>query len=166
MWRSFLSKKRELKTLQDRVGQLEERIGHLTETVASARPLLDDSRHLEDLAERAGQLSAAADTALLGLRERATAAGVGLPRVRPAFGTLHRAEVTGYVSLYFNGGRTDKIKLLVGWDDPPTDCICEANTTNDLNAYAGGIVRQNEYWTVVSNHGGRSGFNCVFTPLF
>jgi hypothetical protein len=70
------------------------------------------------------------------------------------------------VSIYLTGGRTDKIKLLVGSDDPPTDCICEANTVNDLNAYAGGIVRQGEYWTVVSKHGDRSGFSCVFTPLF
>jgi hypothetical protein len=158
--------KRELASLQDRLEQLEERIGQLTATVAPARTLLDDSRHLEDLAERAGQLSAAADAALLGLRERTTAAGVALPRTRPAFGAVHRAEVTGYVSLYFTAGRTDKIKLLAGWNDPPTDCICEANTFNDLNSYAGGIVRQDEYWTVVSKHGGNSGFNCVFTPLF
>jgi hypothetical protein len=31
---------------------------------------------------------------------------------------------------------------------------------------AGGIVRQDEYWTVVSKHGERSGFSWVFTPQF
>jgi hypothetical protein len=103
---------------------------------------------------------------LLGLRERATAAGVGLPRVRLDFGAVHRAEVTGYVSLYFVGGRTNKMRLLVGWNDPPADCIGEVNTTNGEQTYAGGIVRQGEYWTVASNHGNRSGFECVFTPLF
>lgn len=29
-----------------------------------------------------------------------------------------------------------------------------------------GAHRKDEYWTVVSKHGGRSGFECVFTPLF
>lgn len=156
----------ELDALRERVEQLAERIGQLTETVAPARALLDDGRRLEDLAERAGRLSEAADTALRGLRDRATAAGVGLPRVRPALGVVHRAEVTGYVSVYFTGGRTDKIRLLAGWDDPPTECICEANNTNDLNSYAGGIVRRDEYWIVVSKHAQRSGYECVFTPLF
>jgi hypothetical protein len=156
----------ELKAMQERIEQLEERIRQLTATVAPARALLDDSRRLEDLTERAGQLSAAADKALLGLQERATSAGVGLPRSRPAMGVVHRAEVTGYVSLYFTGGRTTSVRLLAGWDDPPTECICEANNRNDLNSYAGGIVRKGEYWTVDSKLDGRSGFKCVFTPLF
>lgn len=87
-------------------------------------------------------------------------------RTRPALGVVHQAEVTGYVSIYFTGGRTDKIQLLAGWDDPPTECICEANNYNDLNSYAGGVVRQGEYWMVVSKKLEKSGFECVFTPLF
>ena len=158
--------KRELKNQQDRIEQLEKQVQLLADTVAPARKLLDDSRHLDDLAERARQLSATADAALQGVQQRAAASGVGRRRLHPAFGVVHRAEVTGYVSVYFTGGRTDVIELLVGSDDPPTDCICTANTTNDVNAYAGGIVRQGEYWSVVSKRGGRSGFSCVFTPLF
>lgn len=158
--------KSELKELQERVEQLAGRIGQLTEMVAPVQALLDDTRRLEDLAERAGRLSAEADQALLGLQKRATAAGVGLPRTRPAIGVVHRAEVTGYVSLYFVGGRTATVRLLVGWDDPPTECICEANTRNDLNSYAGGIVRKDEYWILDTKLGDRSGFECVFTPLF
>jgi hypothetical protein len=90
----------------------------------------------------------------------------GLARSRPAIGVVHRAEVTGYVSLFFTGGRTSVVRLLVGWADPPTECVCEANTRNDLNSYAGGIVRKGEYWLLDSKHGDRSGFECVFTPLF
>ena len=156
----------ELKLLQERIEQLEEHVARLAGTMAAAHALLADSRRLDDLAGQARQLSMAADAALLGLEERATAIGVGLPRLRPALGAVQRAEVTGYVSIYFTGGRTDKIRLLVGRDDPPAECVCEANTTNDLNAYAGGIVRKGEYWTAACKHPDKSGFECVFTPLF
>lgn len=160
--------KGELKILEDRIAELEQRVGQLSDMVASARALLDDTRRLEDLTEHARRLSAAADTALPGIRERTTAAGVGLPRVRPAIGVVHRAEVTGYVSVFFTGGRTDTLRLLAGWDDPPTECVCEANTFNDLNSYAGGIVRMGEYWTLAGTHTGKKsfGYECVFTPLW
>jgi hypothetical protein len=159
--------KGELKLLQDRIAELEKRVGQLTEMVAPARALLDDSRRLEQLAGQARRLSAAADAALLGLSERAAAAGAGQPRIRPAFGVVHRAEVTGYVSVFFTGGRTDTLRLLAGWDDPPTECICEANTFNQLNSYAGGIVRKGEHWTLAGTHTGKKslGYECVFTPL-
>ncbi|MGH3245357.1 MAG: hypothetical protein ACRDOI_03975 [Trebonia sp.] len=158
--------KAEQQELQDRIERLEGHVAQLAGTMTSARALLADSRRIEELAARARQLSAGADAALLALGERAAASGAGLPRLRPALGAVHRAEATGYVSIFFTGGRTDTLKLLVGWDDPPTECICEANTRNDLNAYAGGIVRKGEYWTVVGRSPERSGFECVFTPLF
>jgi hypothetical protein len=161
----FVSKD-ELNALQERVAQLEAHIAQLTAAVAPARALLDDSRRLEELGERAARLSAAADSALLGIQQLATSTGVALPRTRPAFNTVYQAEATGYVSLFFTGGRTDILQLLAGPDNPPTECICEANTRNDLNSYAGGIVRKGEYWTVVSRTGLRSGVECVFTPLF
>ena len=158
--------KDDLKTLREQVAQLETRVSQLTEAVAPARALLDDTRRLEELGERAARLSTAADNALLGIQQRAAATGVGLPRTRPAFNTVYQAEATGYVSIFFTGGRTDVLQLMAGPENPPTECICEANNRNDLNAYAGGIVRKGEYWTVVSKNGERSGFKCVFTPLF
>jgi len=159
--------KAELKLLEDRIAELDNRVRQLTELVAPAQALLDDSRRLEEMAGQAKRLSAAADTALQTLSERAEAAGVGQPRTRPAPGVVHRAEVTGYVSVFFTGGRTDTLRLLVGWDDPPTECVSEANTFNDLNSYAGGIVRKGEYWTLAGTHTGKKsfGFECVFTPL-
>jgi len=159
--------KDELKLLQQRVEELENRVRQLTDLVAPARALLEDSQKLEEMAGQAKRLSAAADTALQTLSERAKAAGVGQPRTRPAPGVVHRAEVTGYVSVFFTGGRTDTLRLLVGRDDPPTECVSEANTFNDLNSYAGGIVRKGEYWTLAGTHTGKKsfGFECVFTPL-
>jgi hypothetical protein len=55
--------KDELKALQERVAQLEAHIAQLTEAVAPARALLKDTRRLEELGERAAQLSTAADNA-------------------------------------------------------------------------------------------------------
>jgi hypothetical protein len=156
----------ERNALQDRIEQLEKHVAELAETMTTARAMLADSRRLDELAARAGQLSAGADAALLALGERAAASGVGLPRLRPALGAVHRAEATGYVSLYFTGGRTGTLRLLAGWEDPPTECICETNTRNDLNSYAGGVVRKGEYWTVAGKHPEGSGYQCVFTPLF
>jgi hypothetical protein len=160
--------KAELKLLQERVEDLENRVAPLTEMVAPARALLDDTWRLEDLAERAKRLSAAADAPLAGVGERAAAAGMAQDRVRPALDVVHRAEVTGYVSVFFTGGRTDTLRLLVGWSDPPTECVCEANAFSDLNSYAGGIVRKGEYWTLAGTHTGKksSGYECVFTPLW
>jgi hypothetical protein len=148
----------ERNALQDRIEQLEKHVAELAETMTAARAMLADSRRLDELAARAGQLSAGADAALLALGERAAASGVGLPRLRPALGAVHRAEATG--------GRTGTLRLLAGWEDPPTECICETNTRNDLNSYAGGVVRKGEYWTVAGKHPEGSGYECVFTPLF
>ncbi|HUF83962.1 MAG TPA: hypothetical protein VMQ81_05145 [Acidimicrobiia bacterium] len=91
---------------------------------------------------------------------------MGGPRSRPAFNEVQRADVAGYVSLYFKGGYTDDIQLLVGVGDPPSEVVCEANTRNDMNSYAGAIVRPGEYWMARSKSGANSGFECVFTPLF
>jgi len=149
-----------------RIAALEQEVRRLGESLAVARALHDDSRRLEQLADRAAQLGAAADTALLQLGDRARTAGVARPRSRPAIGTVHRAEVTGHVAIYFTGGRTNIIELLVGAENPPTTSVGELNVTNSLNAYASGIVRAGEYWLAKPEHGDLYGFRCVFTPLF
>lgn len=84
-------------------------------------------------------------------------------RARPVFNEVYRADVAGYISVYFTGGRTDTVRLLVGADDPPTECVCVAEAR--LNTYAGAVVRPGEYWQVQSKVGGKSGFACTFTPL-
>ncbi len=102
---------------------------------------------------------------------------VGTPRLQPELNTVHRAEVLGYVSLYHpRGGAADEVRLLVGPDDPPTECVCEAGWNDNGNyfaSYAGAIVRPGEYWMVESPREAREsalgvgpGFRCIFTPLF
>jgi hypothetical protein len=93
------------------------------------------------------------------------AAGIAAPRLRASLDKIYRAERTGYVSLYFDGGYTDRVKLLVGPEDPPDSVICELNTSNSINSYAGGVVRRGEYWMARSEKPTKSGVKCVFTPF-
>jgi len=152
--------------MQERIDALEQQVAELGRALGTARAVAGDSRRLERVAEEAARLSAAADARLRELAERAGHSGVGRPRKEPELGRLHRAEVSGYLAIYFAGGRTNTIKILVGPEDPPTTCVGELNVTNDLNAYAGAVVREGEYWTTESRHDNMSGFRCVFTPLY
>lgn len=86
-------------------------------------------------------------------------------RTHAALNETYRAAATGYVALYFTGGYTDRVRLLVGASDPPDECVCELNCVNDINAYAGGVVRRGEHWRAESEKGEASGVRCVFTPF-
>jgi hypothetical protein len=154
-----------VEAMRQRIDALEQQVAELSQALASARAVARDGQRLEQVAEQTARLSAAADATLHELSERAGRGGVARPRQQPELGKVHRAEVSGYLAVYFVGGRTNTIKILVGPDDPPTTCVGELNVTNDLNAYAGAVVRQGEYWTTQSRHHNLSGFHCMFTPL-
>jgi hypothetical protein len=157
--------KRDIEALHARVGDLERQVEHLAGLVAAARPLLDDAGRLEDLAERAGRLAAAAEAALQALHGRGGHLGARQARFRAAFDTVHRAEAHGYVALSVTRGPSDKIRLLVGPDDPPAECVGEINNVSD-DSFLGAVVRPGEYWTAASVRHRTSGFACLFTPLF
>jgi hypothetical protein len=76
--------------------------------------------------------------------------------------TLYLAERTGFVSVYFDGGRNARVKLLVGPENPPTTCVGEV-----YNDYAGALVRAGEWWIARSNNSRTDlSFRVHFTPLF
>ena len=146
--------------LYARVQELEGRVERLTGLLGN---LLDeDDRHarLTDLAERTG-------AALRTLETRAESAGIGEPRFEAALDTVYRAKSHGYVAVYFVGGRTARMRLLVGTQSPPTTSVGYANSGSEINSYMGGIVRPGEYWMATTHRPGmKAGFECVFTPLF
>lgn len=146
--------------LYARIQELEGRVERLTTLLGN---LLDeDDRHarLTDLAERTG-------AALRALETRAESAGIGEPRFEAALDTVYRARTYGYVAVYFVGGRTARMRLLVGPQSPPTTSIGYANSGSDINSYMGGVVRPGEYWMAATHHAGmKAGFECIFTPLF
>lgn len=145
--------------LERRVVELERVVRTLTAQVDAARPLLDDTTRLETLTARA---EAAADAL--------AASTVPVPLGEGFEGridTLYRAEVTGFVAVYFVTGRTAKVQLLVGPHDPPTRVVGVVNSSGSHDSYAGGIVRAGEYWAAASaSRSPNLNFRVHFTPLF
>ncbi|MGZ6779640.1 MAG: hypothetical protein ACXVGO_11670 [Mycobacterium sp.] len=51
------------------------------------------------------------------------------PRFGVALNTIYDAPVTGYLSVPSTDGRTGRVKLFVGYEDPPTEFVGIASTT-------------------------------------
>jgi hypothetical protein len=97
--------------------------------------------------------------------DRLTMTGVG--RFEAALDTVYQATCHGYVAVYFVGGRTARMHLLVGTQSPPTTSVGYANSGSEINSYMGTVVRPGEYWMAATHKPGmKAGFECVFTPLF
>ena len=83
------------------------------------------------------------------------------PRFPAALDTVYLARTLGYVSVYFVTGRTARVRLLVGPQDPPTTSVGYV-----ASSYLGGVVRPGEFWMAATHKPGlKTGFECVFTPL-
>jgi hypothetical protein len=146
--------------LYARIQELEGRVERLTTLLGNL--LDDDDRHarLTDLAERTG-------AALQALESRADTLTMGKPRFEAALDTVYHAKTYGYIACYFVGGRTARMRLLVGPQSPPTTSVGQANAGSEINSYMGAIVRPGEYWMAATHRPGmKAGFECIFTPLF
>jgi hypothetical protein len=87
-------------------------------------------------------------------------------RFEAALDTVYQAATYGYVAVYFVGGRTARMHLLVGNQSPPTTSVGYANSGSEINSYMGTIVRPGEYWMAATHKPGlNAGFECIFTPL-
>lgn len=140
--------------LHSRVQELEARVKYLTDVVGTL--LQDEERHT-----RLTELTARADGALRALEARAASVGVGEPRFQAALDTVYQAKTSGYVAVYFVGGRTARMRLLVGPQNPPTTSV------GHTDSYVSGVVRPGEFWMAATPRPGmKAGFKCVFTPLF
>lgn len=93
--------------------------------------------------------------------------GTGAGRFEAALDTVYRAPTYGYVAVYFVGGRTARMHLLVGSESPPTTSVGYANSGSEINSYMGTVVRPGEYWMAATHKPGmNAGFECIFTPMF
>ncbi|WP_433271934.1 hypothetical protein ACQPZF_14540 [Actinosynnema sp. CS-041913] len=112
----------------------------------------DDALHtrVQELEDRVAHL-----TGLLGTLLQ------GEDRFQAALNTVYQARTSGYVAVYFVGGRTARMRLLTGPQSPPTTSVGYGDT------YVGGVVRAGEFWMAATHRPGiKAGFECVFTPLF
>lgn len=77
---------------------------------------------------------------------------------------VHHAPTNGFVALWFEGGYTGVVALLVGPADPPETCVGRLNTRNDLNPFCATVVRRGEYWKAQVEKGSPD-LPCVYTPF-
>jgi hypothetical protein len=81
-----------------------------------------------------------------------------------ALNTTYTAPVTGYLSVASTDGRTGRVELLVGYDDPPTERVGAAHSGGS-SAYLGAVIREGEVF-LLDARGKQPAFHCVFTPFF
>lgn len=81
-----------------------------------------------------------------------------------ALNTAYTAPVTGYLSVSSTNGRTGRVELLVGYEDPPTEVIGAAHS-GASSAYLGAVIREGEIF-MLDARGKQPAFHCVFTPFF
>ncbi|WP_433264322.1 hypothetical protein ACQPZF_34720 [Actinosynnema sp. CS-041913] len=152
--------KRRLEALQATVSELERQVRALSAQVEAARPLLADAARVE-------ALTSSARSALTALENRAEPLGIGRPRFDGKLDTVYRADVLGFVAVYVGVGRTADVRLLVGRENPPTECVGVLDTGGERNSYAGAIVRPGEHWLAASTRpDANPAFVVHFTPLF
>jgi septal ring factor EnvC (AmiA/AmiB activator) len=156
-----------IEKLEREVSELRGEVSRLATELTRVRPLLADAQQVERSLADLERLRLAARAACDEMNSHVDAVQLHQARHTVPLNSVRFAKVTGYVALYFDGGRTDVVRLLVGPDDPPENCVCEANSSYKINSYAGGIVRAGEYWKAESKVGATgTGFICVFTPLY
>jgi len=81
-----------------------------------------------------------------------------------ALNTTYTAPVTGYLSVSSTDGRTGRVELLVGYEDPPTERVGAAHSGGS-SAYLGAVIREGEVF-LLDARGKQPAFHCVFTPYF
>jgi hypothetical protein len=142
---------------EKRVQYLLNSVGHdLSEALKRG---LADAQAASSLKEQLLQLH-------LDLQQRLRSGAAQQPREMARLNQVYHSPFTGYVALFFTGGYTDRVQLLMGPTNPPEFCVCRLNCQGDVNSYAGGIVRQGEYWLAQSQIGEESGVECCYTPFF
>ena len=86
-------------------------------------------------------------------------------RFSVALNTMSTAPVTGYLSVSSTDGRTGRVELLVGYEDPPTERVGAAHSGGS-SAYLGAVVIREGEVFLLDARGNQPAFHCVFTPFF
>jgi hypothetical protein len=128
--------------------------------------LLDNAGKLRNATEEALRRNAELEAAAEQMVTRLSGEEPHPSRIKVQFNRVYQAKSLGYVAAYFVGGRADRVSILIGEESPPTKSWAELNTTNDINSYAGAVVRPGEYWMAKAKVGSGSGVRCTYTPFY
>ena len=82
-----------------------------------------------------------------------------------ALNTVYDAPVTGHLSVSSTDGRTGRVELFVGYEDPPAEYVGAADSRGGSGAYLGAVIREGEAF-VLDARGKQPAFRCVFSPFF
>jgi hypothetical protein len=84
------------------------------------------------------------------------------PRFEPLFNQVYQAIGYTFVMVWFEGGHTTPVELLVGDEYPPTQSlgVLRAESGN-----ASGVVRPGEYWALRCKRDSGGGFRAMATPM-
>lgn len=85
------------------------------------------------------------------------------PRFRPRFNQVYQAGGYTYVTAWFAGGRTGRVRLLVGEQAPPDYSVGELGAESGS---AAGVVRPGEYWMLECTRPDGGGFRAMVTPMY
>ena len=85
------------------------------------------------------------------------------PRFEPLFNQVYQASGYTFVAAWFDGGRTGRVELLVGDENPPTFSL---GSLRSESGNASGVVRPGEYWALRCNRGDGGGFRAMVTPMY
>jgi hypothetical protein len=85
-------------------------------------------------------------------------------RFAVALNTVYDAPVTGYLSVSPTDGRSGRVELFAGYEDPPSELVATATAGSDRN-YVGAVIREGEKF-LLDARGKQPAFRCVFTPFF
>jgi hypothetical protein len=124
----------------------------MTDADGLAAQLAALQQHVAELQEQVAQLTSVEPNA-------------AEPRFFVALDESYHAPVTGFLSICSTSGWTGAVDLLVGWEDPPTECVGTADSRGGSGAYLGAVIREGEVF-MLAKHGRRPAFHCVFTPFF
>jgi hypothetical protein len=85
------------------------------------------------------------------------------PRFEPLFNQVYQAFGCTFVSVWFEGGHTTPVELLVGGENPPTLSLglLRADYGN-----ATWVVRPGEYWALRCKRADGGGFRAIVTPMY
>ena len=85
------------------------------------------------------------------------------PRFEPLFNQVYQADGHIFVTVWFEGGHTSPVELLVGDEFPPDVSlgVLRAESGN-----ASGLVRPGEYWALSCKRDDGGGFRAMATPMY
>ncbi|OBB12063.1 hypothetical protein A5662_07840 [Mycobacteriaceae bacterium 1482268.1] len=124
----------------------------MTETEALLAQVAELQRQVADLQQQVAQLTTVEPNE-------------AEPRFRVRLNRVYDAPVTGYLSVSSADGRTGRVTLYVGDEDPPAEFVGIASTVGASDAYLGAVIREGEKF-LLDARGKEPAFRCVFTPFF